>query len=121
MSFLIGLNDSFAHIRGQLLLMDPIPPISKVFSLILQEERQRKVGALPDANISPSTLAFHVQGPPAQKGQTTSALTSRHKKFLKERPYCTKCQILGHTVDKCYKIHGFPPSIVASTDRHHIL
>lgn len=109
MYFLIGLNDSFAHIWGQLLLMDLIPSISKVFSLILQEERQRKVGALPDANISSYTLSFHVQGPHAQKGQTISPINNSHKTFLKERPYCTKCQIHGHTVDKCYKIHGYTP------------
>ncbi|KAF3972904.1 hypothetical protein CMV_003616 [Castanea mollissima] len=26
----------------------------------------------------------------------------------KERPLCTHCNMLGHTVDKCYKIHGYP-------------
>lgn len=35
MTFLMGLNDSFSHIRGQILLMDPMSPINKVFSLIL--------------------------------------------------------------------------------------
>ncbi|KAL5865096.1 hypothetical protein ACOSQ3_002610 [Xanthoceras sorbifolium] len=38
MSFLMGLNDSFTQIRGQLLLMDPLPPINRVFSLISQEK-----------------------------------------------------------------------------------
>lgn len=27
MIFLMGLNDSYAHVRGQILLMDPLPPI----------------------------------------------------------------------------------------------
>jgi hypothetical protein len=43
--FLMGLNDSFSHIRGQILLLDPLPPINKVFSLVLQEERQREASA----------------------------------------------------------------------------
>ncbi|KAL5554634.1 hypothetical protein UlMin_042035 [Ulmus minor] len=38
MSFLMGLHDSFSQIQGQLLLMDPLPPINKVFALISQEE-----------------------------------------------------------------------------------
>lgn len=109
MSFLMGLNDSFTHIRGQLLLMDPIPSISKVFSLILQEERQHKVSVLPDANTSSSTLAFQVQGFRTHKGQTNSATINSHKVFPKKRPYCTKCQIHGLTIDKCYRIHGYPP------------
>lgn len=27
----------------------------------------------------------------------------------KEWPFCTHCNILGHTVDKCYKLHGYVP------------
>ena len=27
----------------------------------------------------------------------------------KERPQCTHCGLLGHTIDKCYKLHGFSP------------
>lgn len=45
MLFLLGLNDSFSQIRGQLLLTDPLPPINKVFSLVTQEERQRIVSS----------------------------------------------------------------------------
>lgn len=51
MSFLMGLNDSFAQIRGQLLLLDPIPPISKVFSLISQEERHKNVSSQTSSNV----------------------------------------------------------------------
>ncbi|KAL5582148.1 hypothetical protein UlMin_014590 [Ulmus minor] len=31
MSFLMGLDDSFSQVRGKLLLMDPMPPINRVF------------------------------------------------------------------------------------------
>ena len=27
----------------------------------------------------------------------------------KERPFCTYCNYHGHTIEKCYKIHGNPP------------
>lgn len=26
-----------------------------------------------------------------------------------ERPLCTHCGLLGHTINKCYKIHVYPP------------
>lgn len=42
-AFLTGFNDSFAHIRGQVLLVEPLPLINKVFPLILQEEQQSGV------------------------------------------------------------------------------
>jgi hypothetical protein len=41
--FLMGLHESFANIRGQILLVDPLPPFNKVFSLVIQEERQREL------------------------------------------------------------------------------
>ena len=41
MQFLMGLNDSYSQIKGQILLMDPLPSINKVYSLLIQEERQR--------------------------------------------------------------------------------
>ena len=27
----------------------------------------------------------------------------------KDRPICSHCGLKGHTVDKCYRVHGFPP------------
>ena len=27
----------------------------------------------------------------------------------RERPLCSHCGIIGRTVDKCYKLHGYPP------------
>ena len=27
----------------------------------------------------------------------------------KDKPFCTHCNFQGHTVDQCYKLHGYPP------------
>ena len=40
MKFFVELNDSFAQVKTQSLLMDPLPPINKVYSLLIQEEMQ---------------------------------------------------------------------------------
>lgn len=37
----MGIDDKFVAVHGQILLPEPLPPISKVFSLMLQEEKQR--------------------------------------------------------------------------------
>ena len=103
MAFLKGLNDSYGSVRSQILLMEPLPSISKVFSLIAQEESQRQVTA-SSAPLSDPQLAFVVQGnskPGPDKG---------NPKGKKDRPTCSHCGILGHTRDRCYKIHGYPPN-----------
>ena len=44
------------------------------------------------------------------KSEGTKTIGSRQHFQKKERPQCTHYGLLGHTVDKCYKLHGFPPS-----------
>ena len=98
MSFLMGLNDTYASVRGQILLMDHIPSFSKVFPLLLQDEKQRKLGKR--LNIESSALAI----------KNNASSTKGFNKGKAGRPQCTHCGILGHVVDKCYKLHGYPPS-----------
>ena len=42
--FLMGLNDSYDNLIGQILLIEPFSSLSKVCSLILQEEKRRNIG-----------------------------------------------------------------------------
>ncbi|XP_012831557.1 PREDICTED: uncharacterized protein LOC105952539 [Erythranthe guttata] len=64
MAFLIGLNESFSQTRGQILLMDPLPHINKVFALVSQEERQRSVGQSIEGH---NYLTFVVRGAPVSQ------------------------------------------------------
>lgn len=40
--FLMGLHESYATKRGQILMMDPLPSVNHGFSLIKQDEKQRQ-------------------------------------------------------------------------------
>ena len=94
MSLLMGLNDTYASVRGQFLLMDPIPSLSKVFSLLLQDEKQRKLGKR--LYTESSALAIKIN----------ASSIKGFNKCKSGRRQCTHCGILGHVVDKCYKFHG---------------
>jgi len=39
MQFLRGLNDQYSNVQSHVLLMDPLPPITKIFSHVAQQER----------------------------------------------------------------------------------
>jgi hypothetical protein len=56
--FLTGLNDSFSSIRAQILLTDPLPTLHKVFSLIIQEERQREITVSSSLSHDSSSCAL---------------------------------------------------------------
>lgn len=47
MQFLLGLNDSYDHVRNQILLMDPFPSINKAYNMVLNVEKQREVAHVP--------------------------------------------------------------------------
>ena len=91
MKILMGVNNSFSQVRTQILLMDPLPFVNKAHSLFIQEEMQRFVHNI--VRVESTILAIK---------------NSRNNFKGKERPLCTHCGKLGHTVDKCYKLHGFP-------------
>ena len=98
MSFLMGLNETYATVRRHILLMDLVPPLSKVFSLILQDEKQRKVGVAKKIQLNTATsLAL-------------TLAAKNVKNFKKGMPLCTHYGAMGHVVDKCYKLHRYPPS-----------
>ena len=105
MQFLMGFNDSFSHVRGQILLLDPIPSVEKVFSLLIQDEKQRSVGQGSDNGPFVESTALAVKG--------TSIGSKNNKGKGKERPICSHCGLQGHTVEKCYKLHGYPPGYKA--------
>ncbi|KAL5579671.1 hypothetical protein UlMin_012113 [Ulmus minor] len=99
LQFLMGLNESYAHIRAQILMQDPFPPINKVFSLVVQEERQR---GLTSSSLSESaSFVVHAGNSAHFKGKYDNRQT--------DKPTCSHCGYIGHTIDKCYKLHGYPP------------
>ncbi|GMJ09012.1 hypothetical protein HRI_004570400 [Hibiscus trionum] len=98
----MGLNDSFSHAGGQILLMDHLPSITRVFSLITQEESQRTIRL--SNPVTEARFAVKVNHN-ARKGS----------------PRCSYCSLIGHTKDKCFKLHGYPPSYNNRNKKPHVV
>ena len=124
-SFLMGLNDSFAPVRGQILLMEPLPNINKVFSLIQNDEKQRGAGLLPLPTGLPiventALLSKIDNGPNTSFSYPNTVPNAFFSQVDNSKQYqyprkdnrliCSHCGLKGHTADKCYKLHGYPPS-----------
>ncbi|XP_007029160.2 PREDICTED: uncharacterized protein LOC18599223 isoform X2 [Theobroma cacao] len=89
--FLNGLNKSFSAIRSQVLLMDLIPGLDKVYSLILREESQRNILVQPQPLLESSAIYT----------------AADNKKKARKDIICNHCGKKGHTKDECYKIISF--------------
>jgi hypothetical protein len=68
MQFLMGLNDSFSHVRAQILMTEPLPSITKAFPLVVQEERQRNIN-IPSLSSTADSVALFTRG---EKHQETT-------------------------------------------------
>ena len=60
--FLMGLSDSYGTLIGQILLIEPFPSLSKVFSLILQEEKRRSIGNTVNVVQQLDPVTMYVNG-----------------------------------------------------------
>jgi len=86
MQFLHGLNDQYNNIKAHVLLMEPVPTITKIFSLVVQQERQFNSSVLV-AHITNNNYVIHTNA---------NAIT------------CSFCGKLGHNEIVCFKKNGYP-------------
>lgn len=81
----------------------------------IQEERQCNVG-----NLQNRTLAFDTRvSNKKNDNKPTSIPNQSHKTFIKDSPFCIHCKKTGHTQDKCYRLHGFPPGYRTQSSQSH--
>ncbi|KAL0449784.1 UNVERIFIED_CONTAM: hypothetical protein Slati_1534800, partial [Sesamum latifolium] len=103
-----GLNDGYDHLRDQILVMEPLPSVNKVYSMVLRVERQRQIhsetsetteGLVLNAKWSNKGTDYHDMG---NKG------SYRRNAVDKKSQFCHHCNKSGHTKETCFKIHGVP-------------
>lgn len=91
----MGLNDTYSAIKDQIMLLDLLPPLTKVFSLFQQQEPHYQMAFV---SPSPDSMAFAIK-----KGYPNNNNIPSQSKPKKERAYCIHCKITGHTFDTCFK------------------
>ncbi|XP_062109538.1 uncharacterized protein LOC133821021 [Humulus lupulus] len=86
--------------------MDPLPEVNRVFHLVTQEELQK--GNASVGSDSNQAMAFAFKGD-KHNGSKPDNQASKGHPPRRNRPFCSHCNMLGHTIERCYKIHGYPP------------
>ncbi|GKU85528.1 hypothetical protein SLEP1_g194 [Rubroshorea leprosula] len=101
MQFLIGLNESYSNLRRQILLMNPLPNVSKALSLVLQDERQRSIQSI-------SSLPYLEQLAMAIVNLQEFGRFNQQFRTRNGRPFyhCDFCGLDGHMETQCRKKQG---------------
>jgi len=110
MHFLMRLNDGYESIRGQILLMDPLPNVNKAYCMIARVETQRNVtgssvggsreivanfktsftSPTPSVDGDYGSTALYTKGGPNSRPKKDNRRT-------KGARFCDHCQRTGHT------------------------
>ncbi|XP_048498139.1 uncharacterized protein LOC125496661 [Beta vulgaris subsp. vulgaris] len=125
--FMMKLNECFSTVRGNILMTQPLPKVAQAYRIIAHEERHKEVAQLYSHNES---LAFSAadkrnfkphqnnQPPIYQKSYSSNKSTNlTGNKRPSSHYYCTHCKVPGHNIERCFKIHGFPPGFKGFKDR----
>ncbi|XP_019430200.1 PREDICTED: uncharacterized protein LOC109337640 [Lupinus angustifolius] len=124
--FLKGLNEQYAPVRSQIMLLDPLPSISKAFSLLSQQERQSNIPSIhePDPQNRALTLSTNQDSYKSPNNDPGNNLNFRGRggnAYRGNKPrfngagrnqgnkFCTHCQRTNHTIETCFIKHGYPP------------
>ncbi|GKB85257.1 putative RNA-directed DNA polymerase [Tanacetum coccineum] len=111
MQFLMGLNDVYQPIRSTILAKDPLPNVKDAFYVVSREESHR--------GLHPSNTASNKAQPAAFIARTNnnnfnnSNRRPNNTNLVNRGPnpnlLCKHCNMIGHTIEKCYELVGYPP------------
>ncbi|GKC67884.1 hypothetical protein Tco_1100482 [Tanacetum coccineum] len=122
--FLMGLDECYSNIRGQILLVQPLPTVAKAYTMVRQEEKQRE-GIAPKSASSTILNSYSNRYNPSNNhnhskhnmsNTPNSRLTPQRptqtgferKNSFRKGVYCGNCGKEGHLQEEFYKIVGYP-------------
>ncbi|XP_026421774.1 uncharacterized protein LOC113317865 [Papaver somniferum] len=98
----MGLDDAiYGTVRSHIIAQDPLPSLSRVYALVVQEERHHTIARTRDVRVE--AVGFAVQAPKATKGPT-----SRMSITSVDKPTCKNCGKSGHETVNYFKLVGYP-------------
>lgn len=113
--FLMKLHDSFQQVRGNIFRMKQLPSAAEAYNILLQEQRHQELSKTSTPSI-PDSMAFlsdkrpHYERPPFKPRSLPDFGSSGRVPRRPSTYYCEHCKMSGHSIHRCYKLHGYPPS-----------
>lgn len=94
--FVNGLNDCYEGVKNQILLTEPLPTLSKVYSFVLQNEQQNEAYQVTEMN------AFNLEYKKTEP--TKKFFDKKRNQTYKKNMVCECCKKKGHGRDICFKL-----------------
>nr|GEU93973.1 ribonuclease H-like domain-containing protein [Tanacetum cinerariifolium] len=113
MQFLMGLNDVFQTIRSSLLSRETLPDVKDAFVIVSREESHRGIASSSFGSVSGFVAKSNNWSNNGNKRGNNKkfANTVNGGNNIGHNPnlLCTNYEKVGHTIDICFDIIGYPP------------
>ncbi|GJY16104.1 hypothetical protein Tco_0386526 [Tanacetum coccineum] len=117
MQFLMGLDDSYMQIRSSILSREVLPDVRSDYATISSEESHKVTsGSVSGSSLRNQASAIVSNVPNRgnfQRGQSSNTAPrpnnlNNNKQSGGSGLVCENCWFNGHTIDRCFKIIGYP-------------
>ena len=103
----MGLHESFSNVRSNILMREPLPNVKSAFAICSREESY-KAGTSSGSNSKNPNSAFF-----SKVNDNKKWFSSNNNK---SPLVCKNCGLKGHTIERCYKLIGFPKDFKGKSD-----
>ncbi|KAK1376340.1 hypothetical protein POM88_032533 [Heracleum sosnowskyi] len=131
LQFLMKLNDQFSMIRANILMASPLPDLNQVYRIVAQEESRKEFFQSAPQH---SNLAFvadkrkfvdssqynkfsNLQNSANLQRQNYNVIPKKFNGKPANDYFCTHCKIAGHGIERCFKVHGYPPGFKSNREK----
>ncbi|KAL8141988.1 hypothetical protein V2J09_015020 [Rumex salicifolius] len=106
--FLVGLNETYSSVRTNVLMRTPMP-------LLGEDEQHRSLQSTSPLGSDSTALSASSKpnfasnpGRGASSGSRGASRGGGRGSDRRSSFFCDHCKTQGHTMDRCYKLHGYP-------------
>ncbi|GKD71743.1 hypothetical protein Tco_1325833 [Tanacetum coccineum] len=129
MQFLMRLDDCYQSVRSSLLIRDPLPEVKDAYVIVSREESHKRIpesSSVTESKINATSFAatssnnFKIGNNNANNGYNNSNTRSNNNGNVNRGPNpnlsCKNCGMIGHTIERCYELIGYPPGFKKVTN-----
>ncbi|GKA74768.1 hypothetical protein Tco_0781070, partial [Tanacetum coccineum] len=116
MQFLMGLDKCYLFVRSSLLTRDPHPKVKDTYNIVSREESHKGVpdsSSVTKAKLNATSFAAKSSNNFKRGNNNNSYTINNTNGIVKRGPNpnlsCKKCGMIGHTIERCYELIGYPP------------
>ncbi|KAM3362458.1 hypothetical protein P3S68_017312 [Capsicum galapagoense] len=108
----MGLNESYSHVRSDILLRTPILSLNQAYAVVVQEKNQRTLGVV---DINRESLSLFVGKKQVQNYKPKKPGNNAHNA---SGDTCRSCGYKRHLIEDCYRNVGHPADFKSKKKMH---